>query len=233
MSMENRLAKITEAERMLAEIASIQDALDVIDLAEAARVWAREVQLGISAINHATVIKLRAERKLADMVDEGQRAGQIAGQGRPRKPPESGGLSRAQLVELGVKDQRLSEARKIRDGLSDAELVEQGKQASADNRVMSRREVLRGAGMKMEDDRSPQTVQEIAVAETKRVIAACRVLGLHDPVRVGSHVRTLPESDQIRVKRQLEIAHDGLVELQEEITCPQTSPRDMQVLRLG
>ena len=60
---------------MLAEIATAGDAVNVIAFAEAARVWAQQAKLGTSAVNHATVIKMRAERRLADAVDEGQKQG--------------------------------------------------------------------------------------------------------------------------------------------------------------
>jgi len=53
-------------------------------------VWAQQARLGTSAVNHATVIKMRAERRLADAVDKGQKAGQpqIATQGAARLPLE-------------------------------------------------------------------------------------------------------------------------------------------------
>src|SRR5262245_30269073 len=114
---------------MLADIASARDAVDVIAFAEAARVWAQQARLGTSAVNHATVIKMRAERQLADAVDEGQKAGQIAKQGNQPKPPPSGGLAPMPLSELDIKDQRLAEARKIRDNYSDDDLIELQHQA--------------------------------------------------------------------------------------------------------
>ena len=122
-----QLEQLAQAERMLAGIATAKDAVDVIAFAEAARVWAQQAKLGTSAVNHATVIKLRAERRMADAVDEGQAAGQIATSrdgGRPPKmPPKGGGITKPTLEDIGVQQQRLAEARKIRDTYTDDDLL--------------------------------------------------------------------------------------------------------------
>src|SRR5262249_11748425 len=126
----NTLERLSQAERMLAEVASAKDALDIIDFAEAARVFAREAKLGTQAINHATVVKPRAERKLANMVDEGQRRGDIASAGGDRQSilrPADNGQS---LAEIGVKPQRLAEARAIRDAFTEDDLERLAKQKS-------------------------------------------------------------------------------------------------------
>lgn len=71
MVVSNSLAKLDRATQMLAEVRSVDDAVKIIDLAEAARVYAQQVKLGLEAQNHAAEIKLRAQRKageiLADM----------------------------------------------------------------------------------------------------------------------------------------------------------------------
>ncbi len=143
-----QLEQLAQAERMLAGIATAKDAVDVIAFAEAARVWAQQAKLGTSAVNHATVIKLRAERRMADAVDEGQAAGQIATSrdgGRPPKmPPKGGGITKPTLEDIGVQQQRLAEARKIRDTYTDDDLL--GLQHDADERdeVLSRKDLLAG-----------------------------------------------------------------------------------------
>ena len=53
---------------MLAEIRTVGDAKRVVDMAEAARVYARKAQLGLAAQNHAGEIKLRAERKAGELL---------------------------------------------------------------------------------------------------------------------------------------------------------------------
>lgn len=138
------LDRLTQGERMLVSIATTQDALDVIDFAEAARVYAKEMRLGTSAVNHSTVIKLRAERRLADMVDAGQKAGVIAvvdKKGLPRSPGQS-------LKSLGVKDQRLTEARRIRDTYTDEQLIEAAEEATARDRELARNKLLKAAAAK-------------------------------------------------------------------------------------
>jgi len=54
--MDSNLAKLDEATRMLAEIRTVQDARKLVNLAEAARVYARQVELGLEAQNYAAEI---------------------------------------------------------------------------------------------------------------------------------------------------------------------------------
>jgi len=147
VSEPGSLVRLEAAERMLAEIASVEDAHRVIDLAEAARVYARQSKLGTSAVNHATVIKLRAERRLADCVDEGQRQGQIAQakDGRPQSARTPSTSAPATLKEIGVDSGRLSEARLLRDHYSDGEIVERATTADSRDRLLSRHELLTSA----------------------------------------------------------------------------------------
>lgn len=55
---------------MLAACRTVDEAKKVRDLAEAARVYAREADLGQEAMNHAAEIKLRAERRAGEVLDE-------------------------------------------------------------------------------------------------------------------------------------------------------------------
>lgn len=147
---DNGLAVLGKAERMLAEVASAQDAIDIIDMAEAARVWAQRAKLGTASINHATAIKLKAEIKLADVVDEGQARGQIAppsggrpkaqetittGNGLPTAPP-------ATLDELGLSGKKVHEARKIRDAYTPDVIDELVESANFQDREITRKEFV-------------------------------------------------------------------------------------------
>lgn len=67
--MTDSIIKLDQATRMLAEIRSIDDAKQLIDLAEAARVYAKQVELGLEAQNHAAEIKLRAQRRAGEILD--------------------------------------------------------------------------------------------------------------------------------------------------------------------
>jgi hypothetical protein len=72
-----QLVTLEEATRMLAACRTVNEAKGVRDLAEAARVYAREAELGFEAQNYAAEIRLRAERRLGDilieMAEEGAR----------------------------------------------------------------------------------------------------------------------------------------------------------------
>lgn len=66
----SNLALLDQATRMLAEIRSVDDAKQLIDLAEAARVYAKQIKLGLEAQNHAAEIKLRAQRRAGEILRE-------------------------------------------------------------------------------------------------------------------------------------------------------------------
>lgn len=143
------LDRLTQGERMLVSIATTQDALDVIDFAEAARVYAKEMRLGTSAVNHSTVIKLRAERRLADMVDAGQEAGVIAVKGQHGSSSESEDERPETLDSIGIRNARiLSEARRIRDAYTDEQLIEAAEEATARDRELARNKLLKAAAAK-------------------------------------------------------------------------------------
>lgn len=73
-NMENNaLAKLDRATHMLAEAKSLEEVKHILDLAEAARVYARAAKLGLEAANHAAEIKLRAERKAGDLLKQLER----------------------------------------------------------------------------------------------------------------------------------------------------------------
>lgn len=114
--------RMQTANRMLAEIADDPfRASRVWDFAEAVRVYAIQVGLGVEAVNHAVAVKLKAQRLLAEAVDKGQAEGEIATRGKP-KAPAPGGFAPKTLDEIGVQQQRVSEARKIRDAFTDADI---------------------------------------------------------------------------------------------------------------
>jgi len=155
--MSGDLDKLNRAERLLAQVAITEDAQHVARLAEAARVWAQQAKLGTQAVNHATVIKIRAERKLADLVDRGQADGEIAtpgDRGRPRRFRESGpapGPLPPTLADLGISKQRLGEARRLRDGWTEDQLARAAEAANAADLELSRAELLRLAGAGLAD----------------------------------------------------------------------------------
>jgi hypothetical protein len=141
----NGLERLSAAERMLAEVVSAQDAIQIRDMAEAARVWAQRSRLGTSSINHATAIKLKAEMRIADLVDEGQAAGQIAtaDSGRPESVT-SGNTYPSTLPELGLTAKSVHEARRIRDAYTSESVDELVESANEQDKVLTRTEFVKG-----------------------------------------------------------------------------------------
>jgi len=105
--MTTDLMKLDQATRMLAEIRTVDDAKELIDLAEAARVYARQVSLGLEAQNHAAEIKLRAMRRAGKLT----RAMDKAKAGRP---PENRSAARTDFrgaptyAELGLDKRKVN-----------------------------------------------------------------------------------------------------------------------------
>jgi len=83
---------------MLSEIKTVDDAKKIINLAEAARVYAREVELGLEAQNHAAEIKLRAQRRAGEILIKMDRQNG----GRPEKRLQDDTVSKPTLSDLGI-----------------------------------------------------------------------------------------------------------------------------------
>ncbi len=79
--MTNALAKLDKATQMLAEAKNLDEVKNIMDIAEAARTYARAAKLGLEAQNHAAEIKLRSERKAGEMLIQLERKPE----GRPNK----------------------------------------------------------------------------------------------------------------------------------------------------
>lgn len=168
------LIKLEGAERALAEVATAQDAVSLIDLAEAARVFAKQAKLGTASVNHATAIKMKAERKLADVVDAGQAEGSIAGHGGDRRikvrgtdldPPiisDPAPSRPATLDEIGVDKRRLNEARTIRDTYTDDDIDEIVEESTDADITVARSELLAQARRKKVLDERRKRDAELA-----------------------------------------------------------------------
>ena len=66
--MANELIKLDQATRMLAEAKTLDEVKHIIDVAEAARVYARAAKMGLEAYNYAAEVKARAERKAGEFL---------------------------------------------------------------------------------------------------------------------------------------------------------------------
>jgi len=133
------LAQLTQAERMLAAVETAEDAADAIALADFAADLARRIDLGTASVNHALVIKAKAMRKLADIVDEGQAKGEIA------KPGDNPKVRAAdhQKQSLPIPKQRLAECRQIRDAFTEDELAQAFTEATERGRELPTRALVK------------------------------------------------------------------------------------------
>jgi site-specific DNA-methyltransferase (adenine-specific) len=135
--------RLSQANRVLAQVSSASDAADVRDIAEAARVYARQMHLGTAAVNHATSIKVRAELRLAALVDEGQARGEIATPGGDTSNVRGPDNARpATLSALGLDRRRVAEARTLARRWTEPDITAATEAATAAGREVSRAELL-------------------------------------------------------------------------------------------
>lgn len=93
------LIQLDKASRMLAEIHSVDDARSIVDLAEAARVYARQVGLGLEAQNHAAEVKLRAQRRGGEILQQMEKSSGRLKQGPQLQPATT---ERPTFESLGI-----------------------------------------------------------------------------------------------------------------------------------
>ena len=70
MATDAVLVKIDKAKAYLAAIVSIEDVMEVMGMAEAAKAYAKRVGSTVETINYATEVRLRAERKLGEILSK-------------------------------------------------------------------------------------------------------------------------------------------------------------------
>ena len=110
MEEHQSIVKLDQATQMLAEISTVDDAKDLVDLAEAARVYAKQVDLGLEAQNHAAEIKLRAQRKAGELLDDMDKNKGAATEGwKTRSQPST------TLDDIGITKNQSSQWQQIAD----------------------------------------------------------------------------------------------------------------------
>ena len=105
---ENSLVIFTKASQMLAEADTIQKTKELKDLALTAADWAKRKGMGDEAIRYANSYALAAERKMGELIAEGQEAGIVATKGRPDKYTQV-----VYLKELGLSLKDSSNAQQL------------------------------------------------------------------------------------------------------------------------
>lgn len=68
MTEDLMITKVSTADRMLQEAETVQDAISVADVADAARIYAKRANMTLGLINRAIEIKLKAERKAGEIL---------------------------------------------------------------------------------------------------------------------------------------------------------------------
>lgn len=145
--MGDQLEPLAMAERMLAEIASADDAIQVMDYAEAARVFAQRAGLGVRAENHCTVIKVCAEIRLAEVIAAGQEAGTIAKRGSAKGNQRTGKVLPAHVTSLdaiGVTKERARDARRMAKRYTAEKIRALADECTAADIAVSRKQLLSG-----------------------------------------------------------------------------------------
>ena len=82
-----QLVRYEQARHALAECQRVDEVKDIRDKAEAMAAYARQAK-DTEMIQWATEIKVRAERRAGEMLNEGAARGELAGRGRPRHDEE-------------------------------------------------------------------------------------------------------------------------------------------------
>jgi len=109
--MDLVLSKINSASVLLEKATTLQDAKSVIALADAARVYAKRIGASNEAINHAAAFKLRAERKLGEMLKVSPKNKG----GNPKLPTGAKKEPVETLADLGISKKTSSRAQALAD----------------------------------------------------------------------------------------------------------------------
>jgi N6-adenosine-specific RNA methylase IME4 len=113
-SMASMLARLDQAKQALAEVHSIKDTKDIRDKVQAVAAYLKQQEDSLEAQNYAAEIKLRAERKLGELLKEQPKnegtKGQLSGScivQPPAQPPK--------LSDLGIEKTQSHRWQKIAD----------------------------------------------------------------------------------------------------------------------
>lgn len=161
-----QLATLEEATRMLGECRTIDEAKKVRDLAAAARVYAREAELGFEAENYASEIKLKAEARVGEILRQMAEEGARATRGnQPDSKPST-------LEDLGISEKQSHQWQKLA-GIPKPELdryIETQKEAGQPITLAG---VLRGQTPQERVDAAAATRRLFLIYDALEALAGC------------------------------------------------------------
>lgn len=157
----------------LSKVGTVDDARDMVDRAAAIRDLARRAKVGVAVENRVTALRVKAEIRLAELVDEGQERGEIAVRGKPR----DAGITPATLPELGIDDHRLAEARALGRYFSPRVIDAAAEEATEHGAELSRQGLLREARSNSDGLPDPRSDDQRHVAAVQRLLSAIRDVG--------------------------------------------------------
>lgn len=170
------LSKLTEAHRMLSEVRTIPEALQIIDIAAAAQYYARKAKMGLETQNFAAEVKLRAERLAGEMLREVER-GDSPHTGAPG--PGRGNTSNGGQVspyartldEAGATRQDAARWQKVAafDAERFEQLIEEGKAAAKE---LTTAYLLRAWRREEKNEQPPEEASIVAVDDMQKLIAS-------------------------------------------------------------
>ncbi len=161
---------VSRAKRLLTQARTAEEVRQVLDLAAFAAELGRRIGAGTGAVNEALLFRAKAMRKLADVVDEGQAKGEIAGHGGDRSKVRA-----PDVAPLPVAKQRLDEARRIRDAFTDDDLERRFAEASAGDRELpTSRLIAEAKHGERETGKRERERSRAAMAPEVAELTACR-----------------------------------------------------------
>ena len=158
MSENNELVLLQNARTALSQVSTFDDAREIRDKADAVRHYARQAKLGQELVVEAAVLKLRAERRLGEILRETQLATGVEGNQHADIPGEPNGVL---LSELGISKSESSRMQRI------AELAKEVFETYVRTELESQREPTITGVMRLVRESKPVNAKPVGAPETK------------------------------------------------------------------
>lgn len=114
---DTALVQLSRAQSALAECKTAMEAKQIADMAEAARVYLERTNASVATVNHATEIRLLAERQMGEFLKQMPKAtgARMVGGDESGKPVVTGGNRRdvETLAEIGITKKQSHVAQKL------------------------------------------------------------------------------------------------------------------------